>query len=869
MSAPVYKGEALRAVAMPLGGLGTGTIAVAGDGSLRQWQIHNQINHQANVPHSFFALSVDGPQGRTSRVLQSDALYDTHGATPPPTSSDAWVPPAHRDLLSTLPGVKETEFTGPYPFANVSYRDGALPLDVKMTAWNPMIPFNADDSGIPGITFTFTIHNPGTHTYRGTLAATLQNSVGWDGLTDIVGTSCSLYGGNRNENASGGGRTAVRLRNDLLPENAAGNGQLMLSTNGENASLCTNWRSLSEFWNVFEEKGMLPESSDNGTTNKGETTNAAVSVPFLIEPNGTRTISFQLAWNFPNRYVNYIQWPTFGVDDDKSQLWIGNYYSTMFASVDEVSGYLWREHDRLLSATRAFSDTFSNSSLPQGVIDTVTSQMSVMRTPTCFWADDGNFYGFEGCNGYSTLHHAPSYGGSCPLNCTHVWNYEMSLAHLYPTLDTTMRDTEWFLQQHPTGYIPHRVAMPRYVPRIWERDIGGPEKPALDGLLGAILKTWREFRSTGDIAWLEKCWPHVELALDFVKNEHDPEQNGIIENEQPNTYDISIFGLNTFIGTQYIAALYAAARMAERLSNPDRAEALEVIAKSGTAIMEERLWNGEWYFQEVDLNQYAEQNWATGLHSDHLLGQWWADSLQLPTTLDPERIKTSVNSIFKYNYRESLPEEPKPERWFAVPSDKGLINCTWPHEDRPEIPTRYSEEVWTGLEYEVAALLISSGQLDDALTILNAVHSRYDGHRMNPWNNIECGDHYVRAMSSWSILLAATNFGWDAHLGEITLGHRLETNDLVAPFFAAPAWGQFEYGVENGQSTVSLTPAQGNLRIQSIVLPSIANANSAEVTIGGKPVHAEVSLTDRGVCVTLAEAINVDSNNGLRIVALD
>src|SRR5699024_86516 len=216
--------------------------------------------------------------------------------------------------------------------------------------------------------------------------------------------------------------------------------------------------------------------------------NAAVAVPFLIEPNGTRTITFQMAWRFPNRYVNYVQWPTFGVHDTKSQLWIGNHYATRFASVDEVANYMWQEHDRLLGTTRSFSDIFTNSSLPAVLRDTVTSQMSVMRTPTCFWTEDGNFYGFEGCNGYSTMHHAPWYGGSCPLNCTHVWNYEQSLAHLYPSPDKTMRDVEWFEQQHPTGYLPHRVPMPRFVPPIWDRVVGAPDKPALDGLLGAILK---------------------------------------------------------------------------------------------------------------------------------------------------------------------------------------------------------------------------------------------------------------------------------------------------------------------------------------------------------------------------------------------
>ncbi|MCO5224323.1 MAG: non-lysosomal glucosylceramidase [Thermomicrobiales bacterium] len=856
-----YSGEALRAVAMPIGGIGTGNIAVAGDGSLRQWQIHHQINHQATVPHSFFAISIDGPQGRVARVLQSNALYNSPGETPPPTSSDAVVPPAHRELLATLPGVTGTEFCGPYPFANVAYQDEALPLDIRMQAWNPMIPFNANDSGIPAITFTFTVHNPGTSTYTGTLAATQQNTIGWDGIAEISGTRCKLFGGNRNEDASGNGRTAVRMINDFLPAIAAGNGQTMLSTNAYGATTCTDWRDLEEFWPPFANYGHLPDSRNTGPTAKGETCNAAIGVPFTIEPHGTRTISFQIAWYFPNRYINWYQWDTFGVDDPKSQLWVGTHYATVFASVDDVSSYLWKNHDELLTQTRSFSDALTGGNLPEVLIDTVTAQMSIMRSPTCFWADDGNFYGFEGCNGFSTLHHAPGVTGSCPLNCTHVWNYEQSLAHLYPELDRTMRDTEWFLQQHPSGYLPHRVPLPRYVSRIWGRHIGGPDNPALDGLLGAILKTWREFRSTGDLAWLERCWPHVEQALVFIHEENDPDQQGTIEGEQPNTYDISIFGLNTFLGTLYSAALYAAGHMAERLGHAERAEQLRSMAANGSAIMEERLWQGEWYIQEVDLEQYSEQNWATGLHSDHLLGQWWADVLQLPSTLDPEHIRKAVESIFTYNFRENLEGIPTPERWFGVPSDAGLINCTWPHEGRPEVPTRYSDEVWTGLEYEVAALLISTGQMDKAMTLLQAVRDRYDGHRMNPWNDIECGDHYVRAMSSWSLLLAATDFGWDAQLGELTLGNRTGQERLVAPFFAAPAWGTYEIDADGD---ITIRVIGGEIEVKSVVVKDVA-AGDAAVSLDRAIIEATAVSSEQVLVVNLSASNHLAKGSKLQI----
>ena len=305
--------------------------------------------------------------------------------------------------------------------------------------------------------------------------------------------------------------------------------------------------------------------------------------------------------------------------------------------------------------------------------------------------------------------------------------------------------------------------------------------------------------------------------------------------------------------------------MAERLGETERSHKLTAMAASGREILESRLWNGEWYIQEVDLEKHAEQNWATGLHSDHLLGEWWAQSLQLPSTLDPEHIRTAVESIFKYNFRENLEGIPEPERWFGTPKDAGLINCTWPRDGRPEVPTRYSDEVWTGIEYEVAGLLISTGQIDSALELLTAVRKRYNGERMNPWNDIECGDHYVRAMSSWSILLAATDFGWDAHLGELRLGNKTGQKHLVAPYFAAPAWGQYEID-ETGPSTrILVKPSEGSMAIRSIVLPSIASAVSATTQLEGRNCDCQIESVGSGIRITFGSNISLAAAKQLSI----
>src|SRR4030042_884976 len=101
------------------------------------------------------------------------------------------------------------------------------------------------------------------------------------------------------------------------------------------------------------------------------------------------------------------------------------------------------------------------------------------------------------------------------------------MPRLFPALERSMRETEWPHQQHPSGYLPHRVVLPLSVPPLWDRPIWGPIEPALDGLLGAILSTYREHLASGDRNWLLSAWPHVRLALDYVMSSHDRGGGGL------------------------------------------------------------------------------------------------------------------------------------------------------------------------------------------------------------------------------------------------------------------------------------------------------------------------------------------------------
>lgn len=806
----VYRGESLRAVAMPLGGIGTGSVALCGDGGLRQWQLFNQVNHQAHLPHSFFALWAQPAGGRpVARVLQSSARYDDDFAGPP-TSSDHVVPEESRRLLARLPGVAEIEFAGEYPIAQVSYHDPELPVAVLLEAFSPMIPLEARDSGLPCVLFEFTVRNPGGRPASVSLAATLQNAVGWDGLKPIAGVSCPDYGGNLNAAVRLRGLWGVRLAHTGLPADHPGQGAMVIGALAEGASALVQWDDLDLFWRDFAADGRFEAQGETPPSAPGRTWNAAVAVPLELGPGEEGRVVFILAWHFPNRYRNWGQW--FGVRDPRSRFWLGNRYATWFGDALAVAEYVRDHGERLMGQTRRFREVFYDSTLPRWLLDAVSSQCSIPRTPTVMWTEDGVVHGFEGCCGASTGGGA---GGCCPLNCTHVWNYEQALAHLWPELERTMRRTDLLVQLSPEGAIPHRTVVPLYLPR-WRDEGPGSEVVAADGHFGTVLKTYREYLISGDRAFLDELWPAVKRAMEYGMARWDGDGDGVLEGPQWNTYDLNFYGANTFCTGFYLAALRAAEEMARLQGEEEAAQAYRARFEAGRARVEELLWNGEYYEQRHDARQHPERQYGKGCLSDQLIGQWWADLLGLGPIFAPERVRSALEAIWRHNFRRGFAGFAQQPRVFASEGDKGLLVCTWPRGGRPEMPMLYCDEVWTGCEYEVASLMLMRGLVEPGLLIVKAARERYDGRERSPWNDVECGDHYARAMSSWALLEAAAGFHHSAPERRLRFAPVLSPERFRCFFATDSAWGNLGQRVEGRRQVEEIAVAWGRLSARAL-----------------------------------------------------
>ncbi|HEY8589181.1 MAG TPA: GH116 family glycosyl hydrolase, partial [Naasia sp.] len=663
--------------------------------------------------------------------------------------------------------------------------------------------------------FEFTVGNPTAGVLTGWLSASLQNCTGWDGVAPIAGNSAAGYGGNVNRERRRGETSSIVMSNAVLPSDDARYGQVVLSTDGPGAHILEQYATLDEYAAFLRGRYLLdhaagsppgvPRSagagsfgglrSATGPSPAGATWNGALAVPFRLAPGEERRIRVWITWWFPNRYVDFVQ---FGNrDDGRSRLWLGAHYATVWPDAIAVGDHVHTFWDGLAERTAQWLDAFRGH--PPEAVEHLLAQAALVRSTTCFRAADGAFFGFEGVQGASTGGWA-DHGGSCPLNCTHVWNYEQAVARLFPVLERSMRDTEFDVMQAPDGSLPHRVLVPTFLRQPWGEPIGGPVEPALDGMLGAFLKTLREVQHGAPAEWLQRRWPALLRLLAHVRGGWE-QPSGVLAGAQPSTFDIPLHGVNPYIGSLWLAALRAVEELALLVGDEKTARTARGSFDRASLEYDSVTFTGEYYAQVLAPTDPPDGSWGGGCLADQLVGQWWAHQLGLGYILPADHVRSALSAILRHNLRRGFPSGSGTGRVFAHGDETGLVNCSWPEGGRPENPVWYSDEVWTGVEQQVAASMLFEGLDREAEQILEAMRRRHDGRHRSPFNHIECGDQYARGMAGFSLLEARSGLRVDATRGAVVVAPGARSGRW--PLFSGTAWGVVEVAAEIDLSLLS------------------------------------------------------------------
>jgi uncharacterized protein (DUF608 family) len=238
--------------------------------------------------------------------------------------------------------------------------------------------------------------------------------------------------------------------------------------------------------------------------------------------------------------------------------------------------------------------------------------------------------------------------------------------------------------------------------------------------------------------------------------------------------------------------------MASYLGETERADRYRDALATGSRRMDEMLWNGEYYEQRIsDVDAYRYQ-YGRGCLSDQVVGQFLAHVAGLGHVLPADHVRSALASVVRYNFREDLGAVESVQRIYAVAGESGLLLCSWPHGGRPRLPFVYSDEVWTGIEYQVAASCIYEGLVDEGLKLVRTARERHDGHRRNPWNEVECGHHYARSLASWGVLTALCGQHVDLVNGKVSFAPRINEDDFHCFFSTGRSWGIYHQETRDG-----------------------------------------------------------------------
>ena len=827
-----FSGDKATQVAMPIGGLGAGCVCINGSGGLQDFSIRTRPESTA-LPSGFSSNSGEAAFAILHVKGTSPVTKLIEGPFPPFKIFDQGLQGQglRRGGSEGFPRFEKCNFRGEYPFAEIRFADQVVPLDVSLIAWNPFIPLDDKNSGIPCAILEYTLRNPSSHAVDYEFSYHLSH-LAPGCRPDQAASANSVIAGK-----------GAFLFNRESP-NAEAYGSATLTAIGAKPKIKAMWLrspgwefdSLSALWREVSSGSFSTNDGSNTTDNAGRN-GASLLIEGHLGPGESHAHPVLITWHFPNCYLTEggIATANSGkaiegqpgcrtVPADAPPPW-HPYYSTLWKDARDVAAYVEQNYAVLRTRTIQFKNAIFNSTFPPYVLDAVSSNLAILKSPTVLREASGNVWGWEGC--------FPD-AGCCHGSCTHVWNYAQALPHLYPQLERTLRDLELVRSMDDRGHVNFRGAIPDGpVDHTWHA--------AADGQLGGIMKVFRDWQISGDAAWLKRMYPLAKRSLEYGIGTWDPDHRGALFEPHHNTYDIEFWGPDAMCTTIYLGALCAMAQMASAVGESSDAKRYGDLAQRSAKFLDENLFINDYYQQKVEYQDLHDKSFAqsiaqvdekssemqqllkregpkyqygSGCLSDGVIGAWMAGMYGIETPLSQKNIRSTLQAIFRNNFKTDLSQHANAQRpGYAMGHEPGLLLCSWPRGNKPTLPFVYSDEVWTGIEYQVASHLIHEGFVEEGLTIVKALRIRYDGRTRNPWNEYECGNWYARAMSSFALVGALSGFRYSAVEKALHFGPKLKVRPFVSFFSTATGYGTI--ALDNRVVTVSMV--EGELLIEKLI----------------------------------------------------
>ncbi|MEJ1237240.1 GH116 family glycosyl-hydrolase [Chryseolinea sp. T2] len=817
-------------IGMPVGGIGCGCVYLGGDGRLWLWDVFNKnqtgvvyknVKWHEKIQFNFdFLRPFDGanyvePVKDVRPLEQGFAIrIESEGKT----------------IIKRLQAEdwEEVSFEATYPMATVRYVDKNVPFSITLRAYSPFIPLNAEDSGLPVSILSFTIENKTPSQANVTLTGWLENK------SSIYSADSQEYF-RVNEGVKGEGFIGV-----MGTSNSYNWVDETFSSAGDYGNFCI--ASFNDGAKVNADASMDINSSlfdrENAAKTKIEQRKAIATVgnSVTVLPGKSLSLDFGIAWYFPNLSFELIKKEG------------GRYYANQFKSSYEVIKYVRSNFERLSGETKTWCDTwYDQSTLPYWFLERTFLNISTLSTTTVHRFQSGRFYAWEGV-------------GSCPGTCNHVWQYAQAVGRIFPSLERDTRErVDLGLAFHDDGHIGFRG----------EYDT----QPAIDGQAGRILGIFREHQMSADNNFLKRSWPKIRHALEFLLAQ-DTNGDGMTDTQLENTLDAKWPGEIAWIVGLTITAVKAGQRMAEEMDDEAFATKCKVYVSNGMANMEKHLYNGEYFIHRPDAQKGRTVIGSYNTcHIDQVYGQSWAHQVGLGRVLDKTKTLSALKALWKYNFTTDVGPYLKDHhggRPYALAGEGGMIMNTNPKNE--EVPygvkdawqVTYFHECMSGFEHQVAAHMMAEGMAEESLILTRAIHDRYHAAKRNPFNEVECSDHYARAMASYGTYITACGFTYHGPSGSIGFDPKLNKDNFKAAFTSAEGWGTYSHTKEGKQHNHHLDLKYGKLVLNNLLLKS-DRLKGLTVALDNVPVRIESALENSFVRIRFPEPLVLGKGQTLTV----
>ena len=859
----VCRGDELRHIGMPVGGICAGQLYLSGDGRLWHWDLFKGYGG-TDEPIDPRGHHYAEPMPVRSPLDQGFALQVQCGQDVQTRRLDA-------------SGFSDLSFEGRYPMGCVRYYDADCPVEVSLTAFSPFIPLDEENSSLPATVMEYVVSNRSHTGMEVNLAGWLENKICH--YDDEAGNGLRR---NRMTRRAGALMLGCHAEADAGadPSTLPGYGDMTLALldSTEDDKACAMLDGLSEQGASIETLAFKQlaktEEALTGLRPFGSKSVGAVGRQIRLAAGERKTVRFVVAWHFPAYNGGYVFHSTMEHLPNLGRL--RRHYAKRFKSSQEVAGYLAANFSTLAASTRLWVETWYDSTLPYWFLNRTFLNASTLATQTCHWFDTGRFYAWEGVD-------------CCQGTCQHVWQYAQAVARLFPRLERHVREhVDYGVAFKADGSMDYRAEGSR-------RDTGMKSENdaqaffAADGQCGTILRVYREHCMAADAGFLTRIWLKVKKSIQFMMT-LDANGDGLLEGPQFHTLDTSWHGEIPWISSLYLAALAAGKQMAKEMGDADFAKECGAKLKAGRKSIVQKLFNGEYFVHAPDPTRPDAMNLTQGCYIDQVFGQGYAMQLGLPRVIPKRETLSALHALWKYNYAPDVGpyragfKEIKGGRWFAMPGEGGLIMCSWPKNDcdRAQHEQKilgldvtsegYLNECMSGFEHQVASHMIAEGLVEEGLAIIRTIHERYHPSKRNPYNEVECSDHYSRAMASYGVYINICGFQCHGPKGYLSFSPKLSPENFRAAFTSAEGWGTFRQTIDGPAQHAQIHLKYGTLYLKALALTHDVGMQASEILAHKNgiavPCHAK-SLNNHRILISFKNQVHlaVDDVLTLDIVA--